>query len=119
MKPKKIIFLAGEDTYILSHRLPTIKAAARAGYEVHIVAQDTGQGQDVSNLGFVFHPRIGNRKDRSPVALLNSILQLRSLLKAVRPHSLHNIGFQFIVLGMLAALGLNLQHIYNSVNGVG
>jgi len=49
MKPKKIIFLAGEDTYILSYRLPTIRAAARAGYEVHIVAQDTGQGQDAVN----------------------------------------------------------------------
>ena len=119
MQTQKIIFLAGEDTYILSHRLPAARAAIRAGYEVHIVAQDTGKGQDISNLGFVFHPRDGDRKDRGPLALVKSILQIRSLLKNEEPHILHNIGIQFILVGMLATIGLRLQHIYNNVNGIG
>ena len=75
-KKPVLIFYVGRDSYFLSHRLPTARAAMAEGYEVHVIAGDSGLGDAIKGEGVTFHPR-WLQEDKIPAfSLLLGLIQM-------------------------------------------
>jgi len=115
----RILYLVTEDWYFLSHRLPMARAAKGAGYEVHVAARLT-QGRDaIIGEGFIPHDLNWSRGSVSPFGSIAAILEIRRLLRQIRPDILHNIALKPVLLGSCASLFLSKTGVVNSLTGVG
>ncbi len=113
-----ILYLVTEDWYFLLHRLPMARAAARAGYQVHIATHLNKDRAAIEALGFELHPLDWQRGSLNPLDIVSIIREIRRLYVRIRPDVIHHIALQPVVIGSLAALGLPLVAL-NSLVGLG
>ena len=116
---RKLLFVVNVDWFFLSHRLPIALAAQKAGFEVHIATGITDKlavlvsyGLKVHQLGLV----------RGGVGLLNAvqtILELRQIIKHVRPDVVHLVTIKPVLLGGLVARWLRVPAVVSAVSGLG
>lgn len=116
---KKLLFVVNVDWFFLSHRLPIALAAQRAGFEVHIATSLTDKlavlqahGLTVHTLGLV----------RGGVGLLNamqSALNLRRIIKQIRPDLVHLVTIKPVLLGGLLARWMRVPALVSAVSGLG
>jgi len=115
----RILYLVTEDWYFLSHRLPMARAAKEAGYEVHVATKLT-QGRDaIIREGFIPHALGWSRGSVSPFGSIAAVLEIRRLLREIRPAILHNVALKPVLLGSAASLFLSTRGVVNSLTGVG
>jgi len=114
-----ILFFIGKKSYFFSHRLPTARAAIASGYDVHIIAADTGLADSITLQDVYFHTRwFGN--DR--VALLSIVIgfiQLVIFSLCLRTKIVQVVGIRYALIGLFAALFLPFTRIIFSINGLG
>jgi glycosyltransferase involved in cell wall biosynthesis len=120
----RILYVVTEDWYFLSHRLPMARAAKKAGYEVHVAARYLDGAAAVEAEGFVPHRLDWSRGSISARDSLAAILQLRRLMREVKPSLVHNVALKPVLLGTLAGCGLQDMAIkdmavVNSLTGMG
>ena len=115
----RILYVVTEDWYFLSHRLPMARAAKKAGYEVHVAARYLHGAAAVEAEGFVPHRLDWSRGSISARDSLAAILQLRRLMREVKPRLVHNVALKPVLLGTLAGYGLQDMAIVNTLTGMG
>jgi len=115
----RILYVVTEDWYFLSHRLPMARAAKDAGYEVHVATRLKDGKAAIEREGFVPHALSWSRGSLSPLGSLSAIVELRRLLRELKPDILHNISLKPVLLGTAASLGLSATAVVNSVTGLG
>lgn len=115
----RILYVVTEDWYFLSHRLPMARAAKKAGYEVHVAARYLDGAAAVEAEGFVPHRLDWSRGSISARDSLAAILQLRRLMREVKPRLVHNVALKPVLLGTLAGYGLQDMAIVNTLTGMG
>lgn len=108
-----------EDRFFLSHRLPVASKAQNAGYEVTIIAKDTGHSKEIENAGFRFinlpiNPTGMNLKEE-----IKSFRFLCKIYKSERPDIVHHVGLKNILWGGLAAKYKKIKGVVNAVSGLG
>ena len=59
----RLIFVINADFAFLSHRLPYAKAARDAGYDVIVVAPNSGCGHEIESLGFKYRSLSNAKKE--------------------------------------------------------
>lgn len=104
----KLVFVVAELGYFLSHRLPTARAAKRAGFAVHVLTNcpATIPSSHPVFSEFTIH-HIGRLKRKaSPIASLVPIIamawRLRTRLKAIRPQAIHSIALYPSIITLFA-----------------
>ncbi len=115
----KLLYLVTEDWYFLSHRLPMARAAAAAGFEVHVATRVADGRARIEAEGFHVHALEWGRRDLAPWRLAGPVGQVRSLLSRLQPKVLHNIALKPTLIGSLAATGRSGLGVVNSINGLG
>ena len=119
MPPRRILYVVTEDWYFLSHRLPMALAAKDAGYEVHVATRLDAGKDAIAAKGFVAHALDWERGSLSLSHSLGGVIALRKLLRELEPDILHNVALKPVLLGSIAALGLERIAVVNSVTGLG
>jgi glycosyltransferase involved in cell wall biosynthesis len=119
MAAPRLLYIVTEDWYFLSHRLPMARAAQRAGYEVHVATRLKDGAASILKEGFVPHALDWSRGSLSPLGSLSAIVELRRLLRALKPDILHNISLKPVLLGTAASLGVSGTAVVNSLTGLG
>ena len=107
--------------FLISHRLPIVRAARDNGFEVHVTA-DIDSDREVGVLekeGMIFHRVRLRRGGLRPSEDLAYLARLRSIMKTVQPDLIHNVSVKPIVYGSLAAQTLGLRRVVNSISGLG
>jgi glycosyltransferase involved in cell wall biosynthesis len=117
--PLKLAYVVTEDWAFYRHRLPMAKAAQAAGYEVHVLTRVDQRRAEIEREGFTLHPLAWQRSALSPLASARSVLEVRRILRAIRPTIVHNVAVKPAVIGSLAARGLPGIGVVNSINGLG
>src|SRR3990172_2663929 len=117
--PPRILYVVTEDWYFLSHRLPMARAARDAGYEVHVATRLLKGKAAIEAEGFIPHELSWERGSLSLMHSLSGVIELRRLLRAVKPDILHNIALKPVLLGSTAALGFERIAVGNSMTGLG
>jgi len=105
----RIIYVATQDWYFLSHCLPMARAARASGFEVHVAADLTEHAANVSEKGFILHAVRFRRGRLSP---LRTILTLRDLYRAVDPAIVHHVARGPALLGIAASFGFEFAAVY-------
>ncbi|WP_343564154.1 glycosyltransferase family 4 protein [Kiloniella sp. b19] len=119
MNKKKIAYFVTEDWAFLCHRLPMAEAARDAGYEVSVIANDTGQAQLIRDKGFEFIALPAKRGSNNPMGLFLTLFRIVSILKKLKPDLVHNVAIKPILLVGLASFFSPKSLYLQAVTGLG
>ena len=115
----KLFIIVNEDRFFLSHRVPLAVAALKQGYDVSIVAKDTGRKEEVTALGVRFIDFPVNPTGMNLMQELKSFFFLWRLFRKEKPDVVHNVGLKDMVWGGLAAKLAGVKVVINAVSGLG
>lgn len=116
---KRILVVEGHPQYFVSHRLPWARAAREAGYEIHVTALKTGDGDRVREEGFRYHELAEQDRSKNPATELRFLCRLYHLLCALEPDLVHFITLRVVLYGALPARLARVPAVLNSVTGLG
>lgn len=119
VKQKKVLIVEGHPKYFVSHRLPWARAAREAGYEIHVTALKTGDGDLVREAGFQYHDLAVQDRGKNPAAELRFLYRLYHLFRALEPDLVHFITLRAVLYGALPVRFSGIPAVLNSVTGLG
>ena len=99
----RLFIVVNEDRFFLSHRKDIAVAAVAAGYDVTVVAKDTGRKEEVVALGVNYIELPVNPTGKNIGQELETFHFLWRLFRKERPDIVHNVGLKQILWGGLAA----------------
>src|SRR3990172_1548798 len=95
----RILYVVTEDWYFLSHRLPMARAAKEAGYQVHVATRLKDGTAAITKEGFIPHALNWSRGSLSPLGSFSAVLELRRLIRELKPEIQHNVSLKPVLLG--------------------
>lgn len=116
---RTLLFVVNVDWFFLSHRLPIAIAAQKSGFDVHIATGITDKQSVLESYGLKVH-QLG--LVRGGVGLLNAVqtvFDLRQILKNIRPDVVHLVTIKPVLLGGLVARWLRVPAVVSAVSGLG
>ncbi len=117
--PPLLAFVVNTDGFFLSHRLPIALAARRAGFEVLVIAEETGSGCEILENGLRFVPFSFARGRLNPLAEAGTLVRLERLYRSLTPALLHHVTIKPVVYGSLAARAVPDARVVNALSGLG
>jgi len=115
----KLFLVVNVDWFFLSHRLPIALEAKKRGYDVTIIAIDTGCGETIKSYGLHFIPLPTDRKGLNPFRETRIIRLLYQLYKKHRPNVVHHVALKPVIYGSLAARYFPNIRFINAISGMG
>lgn len=116
---KKLFIVVNVDTFFLSHRRDIALRAQREGYDVTIVASDTGKGDVIRQLGLKFVDLPINKTGLNLFEEVKTFSFLYRLFGQECPDIVHNVGMKTILWGGLAARLRGTRGLVSAVSGLG
>lgn len=116
---KKLFMVMNEDFFFLSHRKQIGIEAQRKGYEVTVVAKDTGYRAVIERMGLKFIGLPINPTGMNPFQEFRTFLFLKKLYKNNPGIIVHHVGLKVMLWGMLAARNSGIAGVVNAVCGLG
>lgn len=103
MRRTRLLYLANDARYFLSHRLPVAQAAADQGAEIHVAAPPHAKARArIEEHGFAFHPIPMSRR-KLGISELHTFLEILRVFRRVRPHLVHAVTIKPVIYGGIAA----------------
>ena len=115
----KLFIIVNVDTFFLSHRKDIALRAMREGYDVTIVANDTGKGDEIRSMGLKFVDLPINKTGLNFLEEVKTFLFIYRLIGRERPDIVHLVGMKVILWGGLAARLRGVKGIVSAVSGLG
>lgn len=115
----RIIFVVNVDWFFLSHRLPIAKEAINFGFEVIVVASDTGVAKEFENYGIKFINVPFSRSGVNPIFEVLNLVKLFKIYFLLKPDIVHHITLKPVIYGSIIAKLLNIKNIVNAISGLG
>lgn len=115
----KLLIVLNEDYFLLTHRKELAMRAQEAGYDVTIVAKNTGRREKVEALGLRMVELPVNPTGKNPIEELKTFGFLYRLYKREKPNVVHHVGLKVILWGGLAAKLAGVKGVVNAVSGLG
>lgn len=115
----KIFIVINEDRFFLSHRKEIAVSALRRGYDVTLVAKNTGFRSDVEKLGIRMIELPINPTGENIFEELKTLIFLFRLYQRLKPDIVHHVGLKNILWGSLAAKFAKVRGVVNAVSGLG
>ena len=116
---KKLYIIVNIDTFFLSHRKEIALRARQEGFDVTIVANDTGKGDTIRQLGLNFVDLPINKAGLNLLEEIKTFLYLYKLFKSGSPDIVHAVGMKTILWGGLAARIAGVKGFVSAVSGLG
>lgn len=107
------------DWFFLSHRLPIAVSAQNNGYDVTILAKDTGRRIDIEKHGLNFINIPFERSGSNPFQELNCINILRKIYVKEKPDVIHHVTLKAAIIGSIAAKLAKNKNVVNAISGFG
>ena len=98
----KLLFLATEDWYFWTDRLPVARAAREAGFVVIVAARVRAHAERIRAEGFALHPLTWRRRGDGLLGAMRAVLAIARLYRAERPDIIHHIALKPMLFGGLA-----------------
>lgn len=116
---KKLLYLVAEESYFWSHRLYLARAARDAGFRVYVAThiQDSKERFDVE--GFIVCETNFSRSNRGIFKQLQSLWQIRKIVKEIRPDVMHMVGVKSVIFAGFATILLRVPRRIYALMGLG
>jgi glycosyltransferase involved in cell wall biosynthesis len=119
MENPTLLIVDNRVEYVLSHRIPWLKAARSAGFDVHVTTLTSGDGTRIEEAGFSYHSISDWKRTNNPISELRLLGHLSTLYTRLDPDIVHQITLRSILYGGVASLFVREPAIVNSVTGLG
>jgi glycosyltransferase involved in cell wall biosynthesis len=118
-RPRLLLFM-NDAAYVFNHRLPLLRGAVQAGYEVHAACPGLHAHRErVEALGVVPHDVAIERGVSSPAAFWRGILGFDQVVARVRPDLVHCITLKQVIAGGPVAARRGVPLRVHSIHGLG
>lgn len=94
-------------------------AAVKEGYDVTVVAEDTGYRKEIENMGVRFIELPINRVGTNLMEEMKTLKFLYKLYKKEKPDIVHHVSMKVVLWGGLAAKFAKVPGVVNAINGLG
>lgn len=112
--------MVSEDWYVVSHRLPIIRAIRASGHEVCVLTNVNSDRLAIEQAGAVVVPIPLARRSRNPFIELRALLRVWRGFRQFQPDVVHNVGLKPMLYGSIAArLTRRRPAVVNAVAGLG
>lgn len=111
--------IVNEDRFFLSHRADVALRAKAEGWDVVVVAGDTGMGNKIRGLGLDFIHLPMETASFKFKRDLGTVRFLISLFRKNRGAVVHLVGMKLILLGHIADRFASVRGVLNAVSGLG
>src|SRR5688500_13884711 len=115
---KRILFVAAEAAFFVTHRLPLALAARDSGYDVVVATPDGPRSETIAEHGFAWHRIIVRRKTHIGRELL-AVPDLVRVYRRVKPDLVHHVAIKPVLYGTIAARIARVPAVVNAVTGLG
>lgn len=115
----KIVFVTNVDWFFISHRLVIATEAQKNGFEVIVVAEDTGRAYEIVEKGIQFVNLPFSRSGTNPIKEFNTLFQFFKIYRKLKPDIVHHITLKPVIYGSIIAKLLKIRGIVNAVSGLG
>jgi len=115
----RLLYVFNDAGFFLSHRLPVARAAAAAGYEVHVATPPGPSVAQVQGHGFGHHPIGLTRRGVNPGGELAAFAALARLYRRLRPELIEHATIKPVLYGGLAARLLRQPAVVSWMTGLG
>ena len=116
---KRLFMVMNEDYFLLSHRKELALAAQHSGYDVTLVAKNTGLRSKVEALGLKMIELPINPTGENIWEEFKTFFFLYKLYKEQKPDIIHHVGLKVILWGGLAAKLVKARAVVNAISGLG
>ena len=116
---RKLFMVMNEDYFLLSHRKELALAALQSGYDVTLVAKNTGLRSKVEALGLKMIELPINPTGENIWEEFKTFCFLYKLYKEQKPDIIHHVGLKVILWGGLAAKLVKAKAVVNAISGLG
>lgn len=114
----KIAIFVNVDYYFLSHRLALARGLRDAGYDIVVIAAETGRGDEIRAAGFRFVPIPLSRSGQSPAGELRTLAAVTAAYRRERPDVVQHASIKPLMYGSWIARVLGIS-VVNIVTGLG
>ncbi len=114
-----LIYVVNDDWFFMLHRIPTLRAAQRAGFDVALVTRVGGQHEVIEGLGVRLIDFPFDRQSRNPFTAIVQIARLAAIYRHEKPAIVHHIALKPILFGSVAAWLARVPCVVNGFVGLG
>lgn len=115
----KIFVVVNVDWFFLSHRKEIAKAAIKEGYDVTLIAQDTGKRHIIEAMGIHFIDFPVDPVGTNPIHEFYTLWWLYCIFRREQPDIVHLVGLKCMLWGSIAARFAHIKKVINAVSGLG
>lgn len=117
----RALFVANVGWFFLSHRLALARAAAEAGYEVHVACgiEAGWEAERIVSEGFRFHRLPLERSSKSARQALRVFRRIRELAAEIDPDIVHIVAIKTILIAGLAVPRRRGRRVVAAFSGLG
>lgn len=119
MQPQHVLFIAGNARSLVANRGDLIADMQRAGHKVSAAVPIEDMLDTVDDLGIDIYPFKLGRTGMNPLQDLDTVWQLRSLMRRLRPDMTFAYTIKPVVWGTLAARLCGVPQRYAMITGLG
>ncbi len=119
MPDPKLIYLVTEGWYFYSHRLPMVRAAQRAGFDVSVITNEGQHRALIESEGVRVIPLSLERRSLNPFKALKHIVQITRIYQKEKPDMVHHIAMKPVLYGSIAAWIAKVPRVINAFAGLG
>lgn len=99
---KKILYIVNHIDWFWSHRLPIVKAAKDAGWEVHVAVAGSAKDPRFAQHGFISHELPLLPGTLNPFPALGLLMAIENIIREVKPDVMHAITIKHVFFAGLA-----------------
>lgn len=115
----KLFIVVNVDWFFLSHRLPIALAAQKAGYNVTILARNTGRKEEIISYGLNFIHVPFSRSGTNLIQEGKVLYHLIRIYQDHRPDIVHHVTLKVAIYGSIAARWTGIPQKINAISGMG
>ncbi len=115
----RLVFVANNPDFLVSHRLVLVKGAMAAGYDVQVISPPGDGVATLASLGIPVHLWRLDRKGQRATQEALTIARIVELYRKVSPDVVHHVTIKPVLYGSLAARLTNVRGVVNAVSGLG
>jgi len=116
---KRLLFVVNHAGFFVSHRLPIAVAAIGAGFEVHVASAAGAAVAVMQARGITHHELNLSRNGINPLHELLAFLEIRRLMRRLRPDIVHLVTSKPVLYGGIAARLIGVPAVVAAISGLG
>ncbi|RAZ30722.1 glycosyltransferase [Microbacterium sp. SMR1] len=118
-RPLRAVFVVNSDRAFWTHRSTWATYLITSGYEVHVLAPDTGHRRRIEGIGAIFHDLNLGREDVGALVGVTAASRIAYWLLRIRPQLVFLVQTAAYTLGWPAAIALRKTKFVRVAGGVG